>query len=673
MPATNEAPRTDGSQIPRRRQNIFACLFLAVLVWGIFGQTLHFNFINYDDPAYVYENPVVTQGLSLSGIGWIFSHVNVGTWFPLTDLTHQLDWQLYGANAGGHHLTNVLLHAATAICLFLALAKLSGKFWPASGAAAVFACHPLRVESVAWVVERKDVLSGLFFALTLWAWSGHVQQLEKRPESTRVGLDPRNWTSGYVLALAFFALGLLSKSMLVTLPFILLLLDYWPLNRLTSATPEGDICRHKLWLRLIIEKTPFLLLSVATGIVTIMTQKNAVTIAQNSTLFSRAGNVVMAYTDYLGHIFYPVGLTVAYAHPPTDPSFWPLGLAALLLTAISMLVVIARREHPYLLVGWLWYLAMLLPVIDIMQAGQNARADRYTYLPQIGLCIATVWGVAELSSTWRQRRIVLSLLLAVTLTSLAMGSYIQTGYWKNSVSLWNHALTQNSDRAFVHNTLGSALFNGGNAQAAIPHFQQAIQLEADYPEAHINLGTALAGQGHRTEAIQHFQRATEINPHSSAAQYNLGNVLNDLGRTDEAIQRFEQALALNPDYAAAHYALGFALASQEKWDGAIPHYERALRCPLDLIAAQYITAIAFSAHQKWAEAAGLQQRVLQARPEDAAAHNYLGIALAGQGKSAEAKAQFQQALSLAQSQGNAALAASISAKLNSPPENNTTP
>ncbi len=370
-----------GKQSHGNWPTVAVCLFLAAIVWIVFGQTVHYDFVNYDDPAYVYQNPAITQGLSWSGVAWLFTHADVNTWFPVTDITHQLDWQIYGANAGGHHLTNVLLHAATAILLFLVLRKMTGAFWSAAFVAAVFAIHPLRVESVAWVEERKDVLSGLFFMLTLGAWTHHVEK-QARAENSFFIPPYRFWKGDYFLALAFFAFGLMSKSMLVTLPLVLLLLDYWPLNRVAS----GPSLR-KAWLWLVLEKVPFLLLSGGICIVTLLTQDKVVKVMQNLTIPWRIGNAMQAYVDYLRHMIYPVGLTVSYSHSETYPFIWKVIPTVVILFSISTAAFSARRKYPYLIIGWLWYLIMLLPVIDIVQVAHNARADRYTYLPQIGLYI----------------------------------------------------------------------------------------------------------------------------------------------------------------------------------------------------------------------------------------------------------------------------------------------
>jgi tetratricopeptide (TPR) repeat protein len=347
----------------------------------------------------------------------------------------------------------------------------------------------------------------------------------------------------------------------------------------------------------------------------------------------RIGNALLAYTDYLGHMFYPVGLALAYPHEGTTLPAWRVGLSALLLLMISAGAIAGRRKYPFLLVGWLWYLGMLLPVIDIMQAGINARADRYTYLPQIGLYIAMAWGAVELFHSWRYRRAVLGSIAVAILAGLLAGAYIQTGYWKDSISLWTRTLACTPESSFAQNNLGNALVAQEKWAEAVQHFERALQLDPDYAQAHLNLGVALANQGKRDEAIQHFERA----------------------------------LQLKPDYAQAHYDWGIVLATRGKWDEAIPHYEQALHLKLDYTDAQYISGVALATQKKWAEAIELYERVLQSKPDFAEAHYNLGIALASQGKSVEAIQHFQQALTLATAQGNTALAKSIRTRLNSYP------
>jgi len=646
-----------------RWMTVVVCLFLAAVVWAVFGQTIHYEFINFDDQVSVYKNPIITQGLNLQGIVRLFTHVDAVAfeWYPVTAISRMVDWQLYGPNAGGHHLTNILLHAATAILLFLVLRKITGAFWRSAFVAAVFAIHPLRVESVAWVTERKDGLSGLFFMLTLWAYARHAQTPGLANSGTFSFLRSRP----YWFAVLLFTLGLMSKGTLVTLPFVLLLLDYWPLERVTSDKKPAE--KPPAFVFLILEKIPFLLLAAADSVGMMVSLKNAVLVAQRLTFPWRIGNALLAYTDYLGHMFYPVGLALAYPHEGTTLPAWRVGLSALLLLMISAGAIAGRRKYPFLLVGWLWYLGMLLPVIDIMQAGINARADRYTYLPQIGLYIAMAWGAVELFHYWRYRRAVLGSIAVAILAGLLAGAYIQTGYWKDSISLWTRTLACTPESSFAQNNLGNALVAQEKWAEAVQHFERALQLDPDYAQAHLNLGVALANQGKRDEAIQHFERALQLNPHSVEAHYNLGDALASQGKGDEAIQHFERALQLKPDYAQAHYDWGIVLATRGKWDEAIPHYEQALHLKLDYTDAQYISGVALATQKKWAEAIELYERVLQSKPDFAEAHYNLGIALASQGKSVEAIQHFQQALTLATAQGNTALAKSIRTRLNSYP------
>ena len=518
---------------PRNRGRSWAvCLFLALAVWAVFGQTLHHDFVNYDDRFYIYENPAITRGLSLNGVVWAFTHVGDHEWFPLTWISRMLDLQLYGLKAGGHHLTNVLLHAATAILLFLVLRKMTRALWPAAFVAAVFAIHPLRVESVAWVTERKDVLSGLFFMLTLWAYVRYGQ------ESRVWSLKSRVW---YGLALAFFALGLLAKTMLVTLPFVLLLLDYWPLSRPQLKIQDS---RPKTILPLLLEKVPFLALAIAGCVATILTQPNTVGFVHGLSVPWRIGNALMAYADYLWHMVYPVGLAVGYPPAPMQLPVWRVGVSLLVLALISVGVVAGRRKHPYLLVGWLWYLGMLVPVIDIMQAGINARADRFTYLPQIGLYVLVAWGAADFCRGWRHRRAGLGGAAVVILAALLAAAHVQTGYWKDSLSLWTRAIACTPGNQIAHNNLGILLAGQGKLDEAIQHFERAIQIKPDYAKACFNLGNALARQGKLPEAIQHFERALQLNPGYVQAHCSLASALTSQGRLNEAVQHLQQALSL---------------------------------------------------------------------------------------------------------------------------------
>jgi len=635
-------------------------------MWAVFGQTFLSQFVNYDDVVFICQNPAINHGLSLHGIVWLFTHVNgPSEWLPLTAISHMWDWQLYGPNAGGHHLTNVLLHAATVVLLFLVLQKMTGAMWRSAFVAAVFAIHPLRVESVAWVTERKDVLSGLFFMLTLWAYVGHVRN--PGAGSSEPGAGSRSVFSfvgfpWYWLALVFFTLGLLSKTMLVTLPFVLLLLDYWPLRRIAPGARFSGL-DVRLVGRLFLEKVPFLLLSGAACVVTVLIQKQAV--LTGVTFPWRVSNALVAYAAYLGQMLYPVGLAVLYPHPGNHLSVWQLGVSVLVLVIISAGVMAGSRKHPYLLVGWLWYLGMLVPVIGLIQVGYQARADRYTYLPQIGLYILVAWGVGELCGSWRHRRAVLGSMAGVILAGLLADAYVQTGYWKDSVSLWTHTLACTSENLHAHCDFGDALVAQGNWDEAAQQYQQALQLKPDYADACIGLGNALAAQGKWDEAMQQYERVVQLKPDFADIHLNIGNALAAQGKWDEAMQQYERVVQLKPDFAEAHITLAAALAHQGKLNEAIQHYERALQLNPDYIEAQNNLGIALAQQGRLDEAIQHFERALQLNPDYAEAHNNLGIALAGQGRLNEAMQQFQQGLALAEAQGNTALAESILTRLKS--------
>ena len=476
------------------------CIFLAAITFAVFGQTLRYEFVNFDDGLYVYENPVVQKGLTREGIVLAFTHVYASNWHPLTMMSHMLDCRLYGLNAGGHHLTNVLLHTASVILLFLVLRRMTGFLWRSAFVAAMFAIHPLRVESVAWVAERKDVLSGLFFMLTLWAYVRYV----RHPFS----LDR------YMSVVFLFTLGLLSKPMMVTLPFVLLLLDYWPLNRFAPPTPapavtgNGDSLKnHSVPWRLIIEKIPLLALTGATCVATMVFQKDFIVPLP---LTLRIGNAVVFYVVYLRQMLCPSGLAVLYPFTIGDVGISEVALSLVLLAGISTGVFVLRRRRPYLLTGWLWYLGMLVPVIGVVHVGLVARADRFTYLPQIGLYLLLTWAAADLCAGWRHRRLVLGGLATVILVGLIFCARAQTSYWRNSESLWTHTLAHTSGNYIAHNSLGIMLGKQGRLDEAIEHFQKALEIFPGYPECHNNLGVALLQKGQVDEAIEHFQKVLEL-------------------------------------------------------------------------------------------------------------------------------------------------------------------
>ncbi len=478
---------------------IGVCLFLASAIWVVFGQTLHYDFVNYDDYQYVYENPVVQKGLTWEGFRWALTYGNIGHWHPLTWLSHMLDCQLYGLQAGGHHLTNILLHGAATILLFLVLRRMTGFLWRSAFVAAVFAIHPLHVESVAWVAERKDVLSAFFFMLTLGAY---VRYVRRPPSVVRYGA-----------VVLLYALGLLSKNMLVTMPFVLLLLDYWPLNRLSGFSP-------RVLLRRVAEKIPLLVLAVGSCVATALSPEK-VSAEYTLSFGLRSENAVVSCVTYLWQMIHPAGLACLYPNPTNYLPFWQVAGALGLLLAISGAAWAFRQTHPGLVVGWLWYLGMMIPVIGMVQISYYAHADRYTYLPQIGLYLLLTWAAAELCAGWRHRRVMLGGCATVILVALIFCARAQTAYWRNSELLWTHTLACTSDNFIAQNNLGNALVQEGAVDEAIAHFQKALQIKPDYAEAHINLANALLKKGRVAEAITHLQKNLQIKPDSPGVLNNL--------------------------------------------------------------------------------------------------------------------------------------------------------
>jgi Tfp pilus assembly protein PilF len=619
------------------------CVFLAGAVWLAFGQTVHYGFVNFDDSVYVYENPLVSGGLTAKGIAASFTRCYASNWHPLTTLSHMLDCQLYGLDAGKHHRVSLVFHAATAILLFLNLRKMTGTLWPSAFVAIIFAIHPLRVESVAWVAERKDVLSGLFFMLTLGAYLSYV----RRPKSV-----PR-----YLLVLIWFVLGLMSKPMLVTTPFVLLLLDYWPLCRVGEFTPGA----RPSWRPLLIEKIPLFVLSIASAVTTLLVQHNAIRSTEAFPLSSRISNAVISSVAYLKQLVWPVDLAPFYPYPKTPASLELLAPAVLVLLVVSTVAFVWRRQRPYFPVGWLWYLGMLVPVIGIVQAGSQARADRYTYLPQIGLLILATWSVLDLTRSWPQRRWILGGVAAAIVAMLMAVTRTQTGYWRDSETLWNHTLLCTTNNALAENNLGNEFLRQGQLNEAILHCRRALSIDPDYPGALNCLGFALYQTGQLDAAMSQFQSALKLEPDFAAAHNNFGMALLSAGRVDEAIAQFKAALATDPDVAETQNNLGACLAQKGQEESAIAHYRRAVEIKPDYAGACNNLAwiLATSANgslRNGALAVELAERAVRlSNAGNALILRTLAAAYAEAGRFSDAIATAQRAITVAAAQGNAAL------------------
>ena len=545
----------------RTREVAAICSLLALLVFAVFGQTMRHEFFNYDDDRYVYRNPEVIKGLTVGGLVQAFTGREMGLWNPLITIFHMVDCQLYGLNPGGHHLTNVLLHLASVILLFLILRQMTQTLWRSAFVAALFAIHPLRVESVAWIAERKDVLSGLFFMLTLGAY---LHYLHRTCSVVR-----------YLAVIFLFALGLMSKLMVVTLPLVLLLLDYWPLNRLfqPAADRSGSAAGISLNWRAVAEKIPLLALSCGLCVATMLGPKETEPI-DPAPFVARIAEAPVSFVIYLIKMVWPTGLAVIYPNPEAILPWWPAALALWGLFSLGFFLL--RRKHPYLWIGWLWNLGMLVPVSGIVQISRHGRADHYNYLPQIGLYIGLTWMVADWAGEWRHRRVALGSVAAVILCVLSMAAYHQTSYWRDSITLWTHTLRYTPDSSVAHNDLGEALEQSGRVDEAVSHFHRAVEINPKYADAQYNLGVALEKNGRTEEAIAQFNKALEIVPNSAKAHYNLGVTLEKAGRVDEAISHYNRALEINPNSVKAHYNLGIVLGKVGRADEAIPHFAKAL-------------------------------------------------------------------------------------------------
>jgi tetratricopeptide (TPR) repeat protein len=585
---------------------VYLLLIFVTLV--VFHRLPTHDFINLDDNLLVYENPQVLAGFTKEGVIWAFTQYHAEYWHPVTWLSHMLDCQLFGLRPGLHHLTSLLFHLANCALLLLILRKMTGALWRSAFVAALFAIHPLHVESVAWVAERKDVLSAFFWFLAIWAYVRYAEQ----PGLRR-----------YLLVVLFFGLGLMAKPMVVTLPFVLLLLDYWPLGRMhlqnVNTVSHLNIPGASLF-RLVWEKIPLFVLTAVTVVATVVVQDKVGAIKSLETfpLASRIANALVSYVNYMAKMMWPQRLAVYYPYPETIP-VWQVAGSGILLLGISVMVIKAVKNRPYLVIGWLWYLGTLVPVIGLVQVGSQAMADRYTYLSLIGLFIMIAWGVPSILAGWRHERTVFAIASAILLLGCMVGTWRQVGHWQNSITLFQHTVRVTKDNHFAHNNLGVALSRSGRLAEATYHYSQALRLKPDRAEVHNNLGNALAAQGSVDRAVDHFYQALAIDANNARAYNNLGNLLANQGKTEEAINHYNEALRLEPDYVGAHYNLGTALAEQGRTELAIKHLTEALRL----------------------------------MPYWAGAHNNLGILLERRGRLDEAIDHYQEALRLDPGYGKA--------------------
>src|SRR6266403_2592706 len=661
----DERPGELAQGIHTRGTTIVIYLFLAGISLAVFAQTLRYEFVNFDDDLYVYNAPAIQAGLTIKGIAFAFTSPHARNWHPLTTISHMLDCQLYGLNAGGHHATNVVLHTIAVLLLFRVLRQMTGAVWKSMVVAALFAVHPLHVESVAWVSERKDVLSAIFFFLMLDAYVRYA----------RAGSITR-----YLVVAVLFATGLMSKPMLVSAPVVLLLLDYWPLRRFEqtpSTQRNAKILKsgnqRRIIQRLLLEKIPLLVLSAGACVITFLLQKRATGAIPPLPFFWRVRNAVASYMIYIWDTLWPTRLAVFYPHPNNTLAIWEVVLAIGFLLAITAAAIVFRSKRPYLFTGWFWYLVMLVPVIGLVQVGEQGHADRYTYLPHIGLFLLAVWLAADVAavSQSRSRAAVATAAAVVIIAAMAWAAFVQTSHWRNSETLWSHALAATTDNDVANNNLGYLCADRGELDKAISHFETALRIRSGKPDTHydvgsafvqMNLADALARKGQSDEAMVHYEEAIRLQPNYADAYYNRGSVLFTKGRIDEAIADWEKTLQLQPNDADAHTCLGNALLQQGSLKKAIAQYEDASAlAPNDphsrnniawVLGTSYDASVRDGA--KAVEFA--QQAVRLSDSRDPKFIRTLAAAYAESGRFAEAVTTAKQAVMMATMQGKSGLA-----------------
>jgi Flp pilus assembly protein TadD len=546
------------------RWEVLICLFLVVALYGVYGQVGGHSFVRYDDGLYVTANYEVQNGLNLHGINWALTTTHAYNWHPLTWMSHMLDVSLFGLEPGAHHVVNLYIHLANSLLLFFVFRRMSAEVWQSGFVAVLFALHPLHVESVAWVSERKDVLSTLFWMLTMWSYTRYTVKTDA------------GW---YLLTLLFFMLGLMTKPMMVTLPFVLLLLDYWPLrrynfkgfNRITPLYENASL------VELIREKIPFFFLSTASCMVTFYAQKTGGSLGSSDVypLATRISNALIAYVSYIGKTFWPFSLAVFYPYPQSIPIWQAVG-AGLLLMAAFGLVVINIRRFPYLAVGWFWYFGTLVPVIGLVQVGGQAMADRYTYIPLIGVFVILAWGIPHVLSRWRFKTIGMIFGASVILLVCTMAARFQTSIWADSHTLFEHALKVTENNAVAHNIIAYSLAEKGELKEAARHIYAGLEIQPANFGAYNNLGNIRLQQGKVDEAVRHFSKALQINPDKEYIHYNLANALMAQGKTADAIAHYDLALGLTPNNVNYRNNLANALVKAGRIADALHHYQAAL-------------------------------------------------------------------------------------------------
>ncbi len=641
------------------------CLALVVVTAGVYSRVGGLGFVNFDDPDYIAKNPMVSGGLTLKNVSWAFTHCYSANWHPLTWISLMLDCQLFGLNPGASHWINVAWHIANTVLLFVLLQRLTGALWRSAAVAELFALHPLHVESIVWISERKDVLSTFFALLSLLAYTRYVDESRAQPAHNKT------W---FFMALGLFVLGLMAKPMLVTLPFVMLLLDYWPLQRIENSgwpaffTPQFG--------RLVREKWAWFVLSVLSCVITLHAQRQVEATLQVLPMSSRMFNAIESYWWYVEKLFWPVKL--AFLYPlHVDRAVMPFLGACLFIVGMSAAAVVTARRHPFLLTGWLWYFGTLIPVIGFVQVGAQGTADHYSYMPSIGLFIAIIWLAYEFVARSKPMLMLANAAFCVILVLLSAVTVIQTGYWRDDLSLFGHAVevTRGNDTALIN--FGAALYDHGRYDEALAVYQQALQIR---PAADIykNIGSALVKKGKLEDALPNYERAAQLNPKAADIQYFWADTLKSLGRTNDAVAHYEESVKLEPDNAFYHHHLGTVLAAAGKTadalaeyteaarldpataqyqntlagalartgqpDAAIEHYETAVRDDPKSVEARSNLGALYTAKRRLEDAAREYSEALMLDPTNAVIHLNAGIVFLKLGRAADAYSQFAEAV-----------------------------
>ena len=617
------------------------CVFLTITICSVYLQVKDHQFINFDDYKYVTENSHVLSGLNLENIKWAFISVYATNWHPFTWISYMMDVDLFGMKPGMHHLTNVIFHILNSILLLIVLNQMTGALWRSAAVAALFALHPLHVESVAWIAERKDVLSTFFWMLTMLAYHRYVRS---------------RTISKYLLMILFFGLGLMAKPMLVTLPFVLLLLDFWPLRREElNFTNNGSQIALSWWpkinprgiLRLILEKVPLMIMALAASGVTFYAQSagGAIKPLERFSLGMRIQNAIISYVTYLWKMVWPLNLAVFYPYPKQF-SILTVVMCFLLLIAISVIVVMSLRRLPYLVIGWFWYLGTLVPVIGIVQVGDQSMADRYTYIPLIGIFIMIAWGIPELLDKWQFKKIALATLTGIVIPILIVSSWIQVGYWKDSEILFRHALNVTDNNSVAHNNLGNYLLKEGDVAGAIGHLTQSLKINPNNTFGYNTLAKALYEENKYNEAITQLQKCLRINPQDSDAYNNLGNIMLATGNYNEAERNYMESLRIDPHQAHAYNNLGTLFKYKNNIKKAIEYYQVAIHEDPALIDALKNLEIARGKQKRLEEVLIRIKESVKADPQNPLLYTMLGNTNASLGEYDESIVQYQKALSI---------------------------